>query len=218
MMRIVCISDTHNHHRQIEQDLVDGDVIIHSGDMTSRGVEYEVVEFLQWFSNLKQYKHKILIAGNHDFLFDENKLIAREILSQFPNIIYLEDSFIKIDGVKFYGSPHQPTFFNWAFNVERGEKIRRYWELIPNDVDILITHGPAYGYGDIVSSRIRVGCVDLRDRILEIQPIYHICGHIHEGYGIYKTEGTTFINASMLDKNYEYTNKPILIEINNTEF
>lgn len=223
-MKIVCISDTHGKHHQITKDLQDAEMIIHAGDISGMGYEHEIRNFLEWYSSLS-YKHKILIAGNHDFFFQDYPSRAKDILAEFPNIIYLENSGITIDGIKIWGSPQQPRFFNWAFNENRGEAIRYYWKLIPKDTDILITHGPAYGYGDWVANRTHhnnyennVGCKDLLEFIMDIQPTYHIFGHIHSGNGIYKTDGTTFVNASVLGESYMYNYSPTLIEINNAEF
>lgn len=224
-MKIICISDTHGKHEHINKDLQEADVIVHAGDISGRGYEWEIRKFLDWYSKLNQYKHKILIAGNHDFFFQDCPSMAKIILAEYPDITYLENSGTTIEGIKFWGSPQQPRFFNWAFNEDRGEKIRRYWELIPKNTDILITHGPAYGYGDWVANKTHhnnyennVGCKDLLEFIIDIQPTYHICGHIHSGSGTYKTEGTTFVNASVLDESYTYSYSPTLIEINNTEF
>lgn len=216
-MKIVCISDTHNKHDQVTTDLPSADAIVHAGDITGGGFEHEVRRFLNWYSKLDQYKYKILIAGNHDFFFQDCPILAREILKEYPNIIYLENEEVIIDGIKFYGSPQQPRFFNWAFNVDRGEKIKKYWDNIPNDTDILITHGPAYGYGDLVinsySHGERVGCEDLLNAIKRVKPHYHICGHVHSGYGKYPTLDTIFINAAVLGEDYQYVNFPITIEI-----
>lgn len=208
--KIVVISDSHGQHDGI--DIPDGDWIIHAGDISRIGLETEVLNFLDWFSALP-HKRKIFICGNHDWFFEKYPSIAIEILKQYPNIIYLENSGIELDGVKVWGSPVQPEFCQWAFNRQRGEEIKKYWDMIPNGTDILITHGPPYGildktiYGDLT------GCEELLKRVKEISPCFHIFGHIHEAHGMEKISNTTFMNASVLNERYQLVNKPIIINI-----
>ena len=119
-MRVVCISDTHNCNGQIS--VPDGDVLVHSGDATITGTVAEIKNFNTWFSALP-HRHKVFIAGNHDWLFERENAAARELLSD--NITYLQDSAVEIEGLKFYGSPWQPRFFDWAFNLDRGPELAR---------------------------------------------------------------------------------------------
>lgn len=214
-MRISCISDTHCKHNEIDiKEFENIDCIISAGDISSRGYSWEIENFLSWFDSLP-CKYKILVAGNHDFYFQDNPEAAKILLQKYSSIIYLENSAIQIEGINIYGSPIQPTFFNWAFNVDRGLPIKRYWDMIPNNTDILITHGPAFGHGDFVRNSINVGnvgCVDLLYTIEKIKPKYFICGHIHSGYGITTNEHTTFINAAVLNEAYQMQNKPINFE------
>lgn len=232
MMKFVAISDTHTYHRQVV--LPDGDVIIHAGDLTSSGSEKEVIDFLDWFSNLN-FKHKVMIAGNHDFFFDHGwnaytnyghnrhankngyKEDIQNLLSKYSNITYLNDSETIINGIKIWGSPITPWFHDWAFNRERGDDILKHWDLIPKDTDILITHGPPYKIGDMVyRDRENVGCEDLLNKLKEIQPKVYIFGHIHEGYGTYDNidfPNTKFINASSVNIYYDPINKAITFEI-----
>jgi len=115
--------------------------------------------------------------------------------------------------IKIWGSPWQPEFHNWAFNLPRGEKIMEKWNLIPNDVDILVTHGPAFGKLDFVPyDGLNVGCEDLLIKIQEIKPKIHVSGHIHSGRGVVFSEGTLYVNASVLNDRYEFRNKPITID------
>ncbi len=145
MPRIVCLSDTHNCNEQIA--LPDGDILIHAGDATIRGTIDEIVLFNEWFANLP-HRRKIFVAGNHDWLFETNNAYARNLLSR--EIIYLQDSSVEIEGLKIYGSPWQPRFFDWAFNLNRGAELAEKWKLIPGDTDVLITHGPPFGILDEV--------------------------------------------------------------------
>lgn len=186
-------------------------MLLHAGDVSGRGEREVVLDFLDWFSS-QDYKYKIFIAGNHDFFFEQTS--AEEIAALIPeNVIYLNDSGITIEGIKIWGSPIQPWFYDWAFNRQRGADIRQHWDLIPVDTDILITHGPAYEILDKTVGGIPVGCEDLLEKIKEIQPKIHLFGHIHEAYGIVEKLGTIFINASVLDFNYKLHNAPIQIEI-----
>ena len=204
-MQITLISDTHGFHNKLL--LEGGDLLIHAGDITARGKEWEVVRFLEWFKN-QNYTHKIFIAGNHDFFFE--RASAKHIQSIIPKeVIYLNDSGICIDGFTIWGSPIQPTFYNWAFNRERGDEIDKHWQLIPKNTDILITHGPAFGVLDQTIRGEKVGCEMLIQKINEVKPKLHVFGHIHEGYGKIVEESTTFVNASVLDIHYQYTNLPI---------
>jgi len=212
-MKIVFISDTHNKHEYLTSKgmgniLGHGDVLVHAGDVSSLGKSHEIKNFLDWFSNV-DFKHKIFIAGNHDFSFELHQDIAPEYKEK--GVHYLFDSEVIIEGVKFYGSPWQPQFCDWAFNLPRGEKLAEKWAKIPGNTDILITHGPAHGMLDWTPSGQLVGCEDLFYRIMEVQPRIHVCGHIHCSYGEKSFNGVNFINASVLNERYEHENSPISI-------
>lgn len=206
--KLVFISDTHSFHRRF--DIPEGDFIIHCGDISGMSKVEELVDFTDWFSSLP-HKYKILIPGNHDLIFEDNCDRAREI-TDAENIIVLIEQGIELEGIKFWGSPITPFFCNWAFNRFRGPLIEKHWDNIPNDTDVLITHGPPSGILDKCSNREKVGCEDLLNRIKLVKPKYHAFGHIHHSYGIYKGKDTTFINASLLNDDYIITNKPIVIE------
>lgn len=206
-MKIVCISDTHGKHKQVE--LPDGDILIHAGDISGRGEIWQVESFLQWFS-ARPHTHKVLIAGNHDFLAERNSVLFRELVPD--NVIYLNDSGTEIEAIKIWGSPVSPWFYDWAFNRRRGEEIKRHWDLIPEDTNILITHGPAYGIQDLTFDGQMVGCEELNKRIFDIRPKLHVCGHIHEAYGMTEIDGITFINASILNLEYQVAHAPVVID------
>lgn len=215
-MRLVCISDTHEFHDQVQ--IPDGDVLIHAGDITMQGHPGKVAKFLAWFGE-QPHKNKIFIAGNHDWIFETKPEIARQMVAQW-NITYLEDSGCEIDGIKFWGSPVQPEFQSWAFNRKRGPEIKRHWNLIPEDTDVLITHGPPMGFLDQCvynnTDYGHVGCEELLEAIKRVNPRYHIFGHIHGGGGrteIRRSWKTTFINASIVNEAYQVQNKPIVVEI-----
>lgn len=211
MPRVVCISDTH----QQEEKLVvpDGDILIHAGDITYNGSLEAMKRFNNWLGKLP-HKHKIVICGNHDWCFQKpsEKQWARHYTS---NATYLEDSGVEVEGLKIWGSPWQPWFHSWAFNLERGEEIREKWGLIPSDTDILVTHGPPFGYGDKTQRGERVGCEDLLLRIKEIKPKLHVFGHIHEDPGMWGDPviGTWYVNASSCNLQYNPVNPPIVVDI-----
>lgn len=208
-MRFLALSDTHGEHRLLK-NLPDADVIIHAGDVSKDGSERSVMDFLTWFSHLN-YSYKIFIAGNHDFFFErQDESYIRKILPK--NIIYLNDGEITIKGVKIWGSPVTPRFFNWAFNRDRGKEINRHWDLIPPDTDIVITHGPPKGCLDNIGDE-SVGCLDLLERVMEIKPKVHVFGHIHEGYGTSEINDVRYINASVLDDHYAVRNRPVLFNV-----
>lgn len=209
-MRLCIISDTHNKHKRLAK-LPDADVIIHCGDFTSIGQSHEIVNFMQWYSKLP-YKYKIIIAGNHDWLFETHRLLALEKVPE--NVIYLEDSGIEIEGIKFWGTPVQLPFNNWAFNKPEA-KLIPHWQAIPDDTDVLITHCPPHTIFDwSIYDNIHTGSPSLYFEVVErIKPKVHCFGHIHSGYGIKVIENTTFINASNLDEDYMCVFNPVIIDV-----
>lgn len=208
-MRVVCISDTHRQHDRIF--IPDSDVLIVAGDISNRGSLYEV-ELFHEFVNRLPHTHKILVAGNHDWAFQDapNHLVVEALKA---DVTYLQDSGCEIDGIKFWGSPWQPEFFNWAFNLPIGQALADKWALIPDDTDVLITHGPPHGILDFTQRGESVGCEQLRKAVDRIKPKFHVFGHIHHSYGVYKGESTTFINASICTERYEPDNYAITFDI-----
>ena len=215
MTKILCISDTHSKHNLIPLEWLEpADIIIHAGDISNVGGLTEIEHFCEWFSSLSQYKHKIFIAGNHDFGFETKPIEATQIVRKYPNITYLEDSMVEVEGLKIYGSPWQPEFCDWAFNLPRnGEQLEEKWNAIDVDIDILITHGPAWGMLDIVPGNLRVGCEILTEKIKNSKVRTHICGHIHHSYGEMMRDWVHYINAATLNERYEVQNPPIIFEI-----
>ncbi len=207
-MKFTVISDTHGKHGQLV--LPDGDVLLHAGDVSSRGLQQEVDDFLQWFA-VQPFQYKIFIAGNHDFFFEQATQAEIDGIIP-PGVIYLNDSGVTINNINIWGSPISPWFYDWAFNRHRGTPIRQHWDKIPLGTDLLVTHGPAFEHLDMTSSGLRVGCEDLAEQIEKIQPVWHICGHIHEAYGIQENSSTSYINASVLNERYECVNEPVIFE------
>ncbi len=205
-MRLVVISDTHGLHDRLE--IPEGDVLIHAGDLTSHGDLHEVRAFDAFLARL-DHRYKLVIAGNHDFCFERRPAAARALLR---HAVYLEDEAALVEGVRFYGSPWQPWFYDWAFNLERGAEIRAKWDLIPGDTEVLITHGPPLGHGDVTARGDSAGCADLLERIRQVRPRFHLFGHIHEGYGTSSDGTTTYVNASTCDLRYRPVNPPVVLD------
>jgi Icc-related predicted phosphoesterase len=211
--KIVMISDTHARHKQVS--VPDGDVLIFAGDLMTCGRKFtEITDFAQWFS-AQPHKTKIVIAGNHDRLFQVNPLICSREFSE--DVIYLQDTEVIVDGLKYYGSPWQPCFYDWAFNAQRGADIKRYWDLIPEGTDVLVTHGPPYGILDHMSEGYDafkpLGCEELLKAVERVKPRLHIFGHIHSGYGDDTNGQTIFVNASICDEEYRAVNEPRVITL-----
>ena len=209
-MNILCISDLHQKHNRLA--LVPCDVLLISGDVCNSGDIWDFENFIQWLSReSSKFKRAILIAGNHDWCFMKNRKLCMDMLDKEfgDKVVYLEDDEVVIDGIKFYGSPWQPEFGKWAFNIPRGEKLKNIWSNIPDDVNVLITHGPPHGIGDLAANS-HVGCADLTDRLRYLPQLFlHVFGHIHSSSGYYKSEaipGVNFCNAAICTENYEPTN------------
>eukprot|EP01129_Flabellula_baltica_P001784 TRINITY_DN1169_c0_g1_i1.p1 TRINITY_DN1169_c0_g1~~TRINITY_DN1169_c0_g1_i1.p1 ORF type:complete len:144 (-),score=28.38 TRINITY_DN1169_c0_g1_i1:67-498(-) len=138
---------------------------------------------------------------------------ATAVKNLLTNCVYLEDSEIEIEGIRIYGSPWQPEFCDWGFNVERGLKIKQYWDMIPVGTDVLITHGPPEGQGGFTFNGFDAGCEELIRAIYRVKPVVHLFGHVHEGYGVTKDETTYYINGSNLNFKYKPVNSAIVFDI-----
>ena len=177
------------------------EVLVHCGDVTNTGELSILKDYAHWVGE-QGYTHNILVAGNHDWCFFGDKRDEAIEILRHHNIHYLEDDSIIIEEKVFYGMPWTPTFYNWAFMKDRGEEMQEKTSLIPNHVDVLISHGPPQGILDLVNGE-NVGCKDLLERVLEVEPTLHAFGHIH-GYelGSANIGSILFVNASFLNENY----------------
>lgn len=212
-MKICFISDTHKHYTELV--MPEADVLVHSGDFDIYENISELQHFKRWLDKLP-YKRKIIVAGNHDRMFALANDLCRSIIKDSCD--YLENSQVVIDGVKFWGSPITPTFCNWYFMADRGDEIKRYWDMIPIDTDVLITHGPPLKILDeLIDTKENVGCWDLRHKVMKMSNLrIHAFGHIHrekDDVRMIQIGRTKFINASNLNDYYEVANQPIVIEI-----
>ncbi|TFK54711.1 Metallo-dependent phosphatase [Heliocybe sulcata] len=180
-VRVVCISDTHSHHQELPP-LVDGDILIHAGDLTNSGTEQELYSALQWLAD-QPHPHKIFIAGNHDKALIGTNPERAAILSAFPSLTYLEESSLTLNvrgrTLVVYGSPLTPKHGSWPFQYPRSAPEQAHWSQIPLHTDILVTHGPPAHHCDLGS-----GCASLLAALWAVRPRLHVFGHIHAARGV----------------------------------
>ena len=213
-MRLVLMSDTHGYHSKVK--VPPGDVLIHTGDWSGYGTEEELVYFVQWLSNLS-HKVKIVVPGNHDRALERDSRLL-DLFGGVAECLFNDETTCR--GYKFWGSPYQPWFNNWAFNLPRnGEELRKNWAQIPDDTDILLTHCPPHGILDRVGSEA-CGCEFLIERVKEVKPAIHVFGHIHEsrGFNEHTVEGVHFFNATLLDGAYRMVHNPIVIDVEDSGY
>jgi Icc-related predicted phosphoesterase len=202
-------------HRKLE--LPEADLLIHAGDFTFLGELKAVEDFNDWLGEIaSKYKYgAVVIAGNHELTFDpEHKKYISDTKHLLTNCRYLEHEVIEINGFKIFGSPWTPWFHGWAFNYDRAQAFR-YWEAVPLDTHILITHGPPLAILDKPHppDGESVGCFDLGTYVNKVKPQVHVFGHIHGSYGIRVHNAITYVNASVLNESYSLVNSPIVIEL-----
>eukprot|EP01064_Diplonema_japonicum_P020110 TRINITY_DN2915_c0_g1_i1.p1 TRINITY_DN2915_c0_g1~~TRINITY_DN2915_c0_g1_i1.p1 ORF type:complete len:285 (+),score=32.37 TRINITY_DN2915_c0_g1_i1:86-940(+) len=231
-LRVVCVSDTHTKTDDMQLvynvPIPDGDILIHAGDFSNTGELKDIVDFNKWL-NAQPHKHKIVIAGNHDTSFDvanydniwssfhstkQDPAECRSLLIDNDSVTYLENSSCVVEGLTIWGSPWTPRFHDWGFNATRGEPCAEIWRDIPVDTDILITHGPPLGHGDLCFGNHRAGCLDLfRELTTRVHPYLHVFGHVHEGYGVTTNGKTLFANASTCNFRYKPKNPPLVFDV-----
>jgi len=219
MPKIICMSDSHTYENF---EAPEGDILIHSGDISFRGTFAEMNKGMQWLGKFP-HKFKIFVCGNHDWLGEKDPSLMKA-LAEENGIIYLDDSGIEIMGLRIWGSPVQPAFCNWAFNRKRGEEIARHWTKIPDNTQILITHGPPFGILDVNTEEPyhkhlgpeHLGCEELRKRVDQLKDLkLAVWGHIHSSHGEEFINGVKFVNASVLDESYNVVYKPIVVNLEN---
>lgn len=188
-LRVVAVADTHTY----EHDLVvpDGDIFVHAGDLLRAGTLEELRPVAQWIRELP-HAHKVVTAGNHDWCFQREIARARAMLGE--EVHYLQDSGVSIEGVQFWGTPWQPEFMGWAFNLPRGAALAEKWALIPDGTDVLVTHGPPFGFGDETFDGRHEGCRELRTALGRVRPLLHVFGHIHESGGLWRAEESVIVS------------------------
>lgn len=221
-VRIVCISDTHNAHDGLT--IPECDVLIHGGDFTDVGSRQDVLAFADWLEKQTQCKHRVVIAGNHDLSLDaasyevnykrfnhSEKYDTEKLVQRMREVChYLDHEPVEVAGLRFFGSPYQPEFHDWAFNLPRGQPCFDKWasmrcagEQESRNIDVLLTHGPPMGHGDECVHGELAGCAQLLDFVEHAEPLLHVFGHVHEGYGATHNGRTLLLNASSMNLRYQ---------------
>ncbi len=230
-MIIDCISDLHGHFPKLDG----GDLLIVAGDLTARDNIDGYLKFNDWLSK-QDYRRKIVIAGNHDNMCQKGVPVDSgygHMLNAVPVLadkaVYLEDSMHEFEGLKIWGSPWTLQFPGMnphcmAYTCKNEKKMAEKWGKIPSDSDILVCHSPMWGLHDTNLEGERCGSRSLLhhhvNHTLKNLKLF-VCGHIHEGYGIYDIRhiqemlgdpiGCVHVNASHVDVNYRPVNKPIRV-------
>lgn len=210
MTRFVFLSDTHNQHKDLI--LPEGDILVHSGDACLHGTVKEFASFVEWFRNVEGFKHKIFVPGNHDMFVEEAYHMSMSMLDD--DVHMLINRSIILDDISIYGAPWSPNLRGWAFCP--GDAIVHEWKKIPDKVDLLITHSPAYDLMDKPhppAQSPKYGCKDLAEALLKRRIRYHAFGHIHGSYGMSNYNDRIMINACNCDEEYDLINKPIVVDI-----
>jgi Icc-related predicted phosphoesterase len=225
-LKIVCISDVHEKWDKLV--IPECDLLISSGDYSFRGMPEVVKAFHTWLDK-QPAKNIISVQGNHELWVQHNFQEAKQIaLAACPRVHFVEHELVTIDGIKIFCSAWTPWFHNWAYNAARTLEdakrmqipyIKDKWKDIPQDTEILVTHGGPHGILDMtyqvdgVTPRGRVGCESLMDRIAQIPTLkHHIFGHIHSSYGEKEFRGIKFYNAANCGETYTIDNPVTVFE------
>lgn len=208
-LTLVLMSDTHELHREVH--VPDGDILIHAGDFTMLSRSLSAVEdFNLWLGELPY--RSIISAGNHEFFLERDP--SRRTFLSNTNVLINES--IDLYGLKIWGSPVTPLA-NAAFGISSAEDRRRLYSRIPDDTDVLITHGPPYGILDSAhGSEFHSGCRELFDAVMRVKPRLHVFGHVHGAYGIFHTHDTTFVNGALLGPHGDIDKAPIVVRMSRT--
>lgn len=208
-MRLVAISDVHTKWQNIV--IPECDVLISAGDYSFHGQPDIVKSYHEWL-NEQPAKRIISGQGNHEEWVEKNFEAAKEIAIQAcPRVDFLEEGGVTIEGVNFWYSSITPYFNDWAYNKKPGSDIDKHWQLIPENTNVLITHGPPYGILDVVFypdgvPKERVGCWNLKEKVKQIKPDIHIFGHLHDCHGEVHENGTSYYNVAICDDMYMPSN------------
>jgi len=220
-MKIVCISDTHCLHDRLYHPIPMGDVLVHAGDFSRTGTLEQIEQFAKWFA-AQPHEHKLVICGNHEAEFSGNTRYYKYHLEKYDgNVQFIHNELVTIDGLNFYGESYSPIAGSWGWGYEPGPEARDIWDQLPEETDVLITHGPPSMYGDVgpdyknkyVSRLVHYGCPELTTRLSETKTKWIVCGHIHYSYGVYKMPwGSTVVNAAICNESYEPGHRPLVID------
>lgn len=246
-MKVACISDLHGHLPEIEECsllIIAGDICPHiPGKVVEKngrkrwepptGGNRDIAYQLKWLNGpcrewLNDVPAKSIVAtpGNHDFVWERARLMVPTDLRWH----LLMDEVAVVEGKKVFGSPWQHFFRNWAFNAPKGpegeEFLSRKWLFIPDNVDIIVIHGPPYGYGDAAPCDKDTGEIEweltgsksLTETILRIKPQLSVHGHIHMGRGSWRfargnCQDGIVVNAAICDERNKPTYFPMYFNI-----
>lgn len=219
-MKIWFISDTHCEHQNLE--VPDVDAVIHCGDESNHGNawmnEPEARRFFDWYSELK-IPAKIFVPGNHSTAIEQGLIRSTD----YPEVTFLIHESMQWNGMRIFGSPYTPEFFNWAYMKARSQ-LDIVWQSIPDDIDILITHGPPKGIMDVTADMytgepVHVGSKSLMRHVEHrIRPRIHAFGHIHDepaihNYGTLFHGATQFINCACCHLTRGLVNQGVVVEL-----
>jgi len=204
---IVCIADTHELHREV--DIPDGDILIHAGDFTMLSKSAAaILDFNEWLGELP-HAYKLVVPGNHEF-FLESDPSKRGLIS---NATMLINEGLEVMGLKIWGSPVTPLYGGAFGRISSVDRANLYSK-IPDDVDILVTHGPPYGHLDTTPVNTHPsGCPELLRAVSKLKPRLHLFGHIHGAHGMVSEEETLFVNAALLGPEGDLNKSPITLRM-----
>jgi len=218
-MKLVILSDNHSNY---DFEVPDGDVLIHAGDFSYMGRNEEIIEFTEWMKSQDKFDYRLWVPGNHEVGIEKNYQYYVDFIEAESNSICIHNKEIEIDGLKFMGTGNTPTFGRWAFMKDDDQR-KRYWEIAPDDIDVLVTHGPPFGLLDTIDvsgNSEKLGCIHLRKYIERVKPKLACWGHIHGSGGSVMPlkhwdgeDDTMCVNASVLNEGYELVRQPIVIEV-----
>jgi hypothetical protein len=215
---VVAASDLHGHL----PDVPGCDLLLLAGDLcpvtdhsSATQAQFLVGPFKDWLESVPA-KHVVGIAGNHDFVFERDP----DLVPRGLRWTYLQDSGAVVGGFNVYGTPWQPWFYDWAFNLRTEDEMAAKWAKIPTGTDILVCHGPPRGYGDQTIRGDHTGSTTLLERIREVRPRLVVFGHIHEGRGRWTLPGerpderdVVLANVSLVDVRYRLAHEPMTFEL-----
>ena len=207
VLRVVCMSDTHQLHRELE--VPTGDILIHAGDFTLFGrTRQSIRDFNDWLGGLP-HQSKIVVPGNHEFALEADPSL-RDLLS---NATVLVNESCEVGGLRIWGSP-VTDLYGGAFGSWESSERKRVYDRIPPGTDVLVTHAAPLGILDSSpGSALHAGCPILLDAVMRINPLVHVFGHVHAGYGTALVGNTRFVNAALVNEEGDIGNQPIVIDL-----
>jgi Icc-related predicted phosphoesterase len=208
-IRVCCVSDLHGHLPELpshELLIVAGDICPATSHHPKHQRAWLQESFLPWLD--RQSPHRVVVWGNHDLIGEDWPELVPHDLRRW----ILTDRGVVLHGLKIWGSPWQLRFYDWAFNLSETQLAAKY-AAIPDDVDIIATHGPPFGAGDLCVDGRRVGSPSLTEAIRRIKPKLVVTGHIHHSHGTHDLFGVPVVNAAICDEGYRPTGKPIVVDI-----